>query len=446
MKLNVFFFSLLTLLLTTGAAAAYQLTLDTASWSGLDAIIAYDLIDGSPNSSEVDIDAPLIDGTTFRSASSIEDMFFYNTIEEAVTLGNELVLSFDIGTEGTPVTGFFPDSFSIFLLDSSYLPLFPTTDPTGADSLIQWDIGVGDPTVYAGTLDNSNQNTGPNPVPEPSTTLLFFVGIASIAKISRKRSLSLLLALFFLSNFPTSSYAVSLSPSTELSNQANLDISGLRYNRKTGTFDSIVIIENISQEDIHEPFTLAFPSLPEGVILTNATSISDEGTPFITVDSDDVIHPNEEVEVVLRFVNRTREVFPINFRFIRLEQEISDKEIILGPDADNNGVRDDLEPILDARYPNDSERNAALQVLKNMRNSLATGSRESGFQATIGLFKSFECMYTTIGDDDLAAEEIDYLRDIMMDTRKRVEAWVQSKEKLSGMTLPGEFNNPCELQ
>ncbi len=435
-------FLLLSLSLTLQHATATQLTLDTTSWNGTDVIVAYDLIDGSPNQSKINIGEILVDSISFSVATSIEDLYFYNTFENLVTLGDELIISFNIEIAGSQVDGYFPDSFSIYLLDSStYLSLFSTSDPTGADSLIQWDIGDETPIVYAGTLGDSSQNS--SPVPEPHSLLLFIIGIASFAKFYRKKSFPILLALPLLVNLSSPSWAISLSPSTELSTQTSFDISGLQYNRSTRTFDSIITIKNISTENIQEPFTLTFPSLPAGVVLTNATSISDEGIPFITKNDGDQIVPNEKIKMVLKFTNRTGQLFPINFRFIRLEQTVTDTELIQGPDSDGNGVRDDLDPIIFDRYENEQEYAAAIKVVKNMREATITDTVESAFNAQLSLNKALHCMYTSAGDDN-ARSELEFLRDQMMNTRKRIEAWIRYTNLLSGQSFPIEFDNPCE--
>jgi hypothetical protein len=76
-----------------------------------------------------------------------------------------------------------PDSFSFFLLDDSLfpLPLFATTDPTGADALFIVDI---DGTSGGNLQIFDSINTGvtwtvtpPTAVPLPSTALLLGVGV-----------------------------------------------------------------------------------------------------------------------------------------------------------------------------------------------------------------------------------------------------------------------------
>lgn len=442
MKL-IFFNFLLFYTATSHSATKYDLIVDTSSLHGSQALIAFDLIDGSPGSSLISLDKPKIDGVFSGLGGDIEDLNFYNTFEQEITLGNELILGFSLFQGGVPSTGFLPDSFSIFLLDLFGTPVINTTDPTGANSLIQWDVGLSDPSVFNGRLNISNTT---NNVPEPSTIVLLLVGLLYFLFRRNNKIAIILISSAIFTNATSVLSAPSLSLSTDLALQSELKASGLRLNRQTNTYDSLLTITNKSQTSLDKPFTVAALSLPAGVILSNATAISDEGNPLITIDSGQPLSAGSSINLTLKFVNRTNKAFPLIFRLVRLTQPIPELAKLLGPDIDNNGVRDDLEPVLNSRYENTNERNAAIQILKAMRNGLGlTSSVESAFAATLLVNKSFDCMFTLI-DPVQAESEISFLRDEMMNTRERVTAWILLSEMIAGQSAPIGTSNSCEFQ
>ena len=71
---------------------------------------------------------------------------FFNEFLQQITYGASLSFTLDLTTFGAAT----PDNFSFYLLDSKQFP-FPTSDPTGADSLISINItGPGiTPQVYS---------------------------------------------------------------------------------------------------------------------------------------------------------------------------------------------------------------------------------------------------------------------------------------------------------
>ena len=65
------------------------------------------------------------------------------------------------------------------------------------------------------------------------------------------------------------------------SNEATTMASGLAYSRANQTFDGTVTVRNISDSWLKAPLQVAFPSLPHGVTLANATGML-SGNPYIT--------------------------------------------------------------------------------------------------------------------------------------------------------------------
>lgn len=421
--------------------AAYQLVLDTSSFQGISAIVTYDLVDGTPGSSRIKLAAPLVDGVTFGNEEYLADVYFYNSVSQPVVLGSLLTLEFDLSQGGIFSPGYFPDSFALFLLNESGLPFFPTSDPTGANSLVQWDLGVSAPTVFAGRLQEDS-----NSVSLPNTLALVLTALVGLLwKPHRARSVLVGSGLVLSTSLAVG--APSLQLSTDLGGQTQLSVSGLRLNRQTNTFDSTLTIRNISSQQVDRPFTVAVLDLPAGIILSNATGVALEGVPLITVEGDAPVPPSGTVWVTLKFVNRTNSAFPIALRLVRLDQPVPQAELIQGPDFDANGVRDDLDPILDSRYDSNPElRSAATAVLASMRAGLvASGSVEGAFNAMLRIHRAFDCLASVDrGDPDL--KELEFLRDHMMNSRERVAAWIALTDKVAGQSVPIGTVEPCTAQ
>lgn len=271
--------------------------------------------------------------------------------------------------------------------------------------------------------------------------------LMEVLGLSRHPTMALIIftAVVFLLSDPALS-APTLSTSTDLTAQVRLSTGGLVLNRVTGTFDSTLAITNTSPNAIQKPFSLALYDLPVGVILVNANAVSDEGYPLINITSGSSLVPSAKITQVLKFVNRTNRPFPLSIRLIRLEQPIPSLQLLLGPDANGNGVRDDIEPVLDSRYGGSNAlRNPAIQVLKYTRIGLGeTGSVESAFNALLKISKAYDCMKEKAGSLEVFETEINYLRDIMMDSRERISAWILLPNTAAGQSIPTGNPNACE--
>jgi hypothetical protein len=174
----------------SGQAATIDITIDTSAFNGQTGQLAFDLIDGGPPSNSITLSQLAISGGTlgtpiFTGGASalgsatflLIDSSFFNEVLIPLTIGTQIgfrINSTDLG----PTSSSIPDSFTTFLLDSSGSPLFPTTDPTGADALLQIDAGVQSASVFSSTVTAIA-------TPEPSTGLLIVFG--SLAGILLRR-------------------------------------------------------------------------------------------------------------------------------------------------------------------------------------------------------------------------------------------------------------------
>src|SRR5437763_15415084 len=125
-------------------ALPIQITIDTSLLAGVSTDLAFDLTNGGLPANTVTISGFASNGTLGAASSSgdvtgalpgvvtIGDTGFFNEYLQNITLGSSLTFSFD--TTGNPAApGSFPDGFALFFLDPiTGLPLFATSDVTGA--------------------------------------------------------------------------------------------------------------------------------------------------------------------------------------------------------------------------------------------------------------------------------------------------------------------------
>lgn len=116
---------------------------------------------------------------------------------------------------------------------------------------------------------------------------------------------------------------------------------------------------------------------------------------------------------------------------------------IAGADVNKNGIRDDLEQMLKTHYPGKAKRHAASLVLKGIRKGLVSdGSKEAAFKAVVSVDRALDCMDEVAGPARGAIEN-SFLRDRMLDTPQRIEAWDQLTNEAAGQRAPTEFDHPC---
>jgi len=153
-------------------AAPVKIIVNTAAHAGTNAALAFDFTDGGLPANSLTVSAFETDGTlgthvTIGSGTgslpgtvTVAGTSFFSEYVQNLTLGTTLVFQFD--TTGNAASGnAFPDGFALFLLDGSTgLPLYATTDPTGANALLSFDVGRDNPLkIYSadtglfGTLD-----------------------------------------------------------------------------------------------------------------------------------------------------------------------------------------------------------------------------------------------------------------------------------------------------
>jgi hypothetical protein len=191
------------LLAEPAQAVPYQVLIDTMGLSGTQAQLALDVLDGGPPANAIAISSFSTDGTLGNTSSlgdvtgtlpgpvTLGDGSFFNEHLADLTLGTSLAFIFT-PTGSAPDAASLPDAFTVFLLDPlSGLPLFATTDPTGANALFQYDIDgttLGSLRVFEASkqeitlsIEQARQS-----VPEPATwTLLLLAALAAAPRWRR---------------------------------------------------------------------------------------------------------------------------------------------------------------------------------------------------------------------------------------------------------------------
>jgi hypothetical protein len=148
--------TLLILFLATSASAVttYTVMIDTAALNGSAGKLVFDFTSNNGFSNHVDIlnfttdgtlglpetegglvEGDIILGSNPAHHTRIHDAFFFNELMvNFVSFGNQITFTLEI-SESPSSAGQLPDEFALFLLDSSFHPLFKTSDPLGANAL-----------------------------------------------------------------------------------------------------------------------------------------------------------------------------------------------------------------------------------------------------------------------------------------------------------------------
>ncbi len=124
-------------------------------------------------------------GGDLSSSVTLRDTSFLNNFSQGFSPGT--LLRFTV-TSTTDVDAPIPDRFTFSILDGTGLPI-ATTDPTGADALLAFDLTGDRPTIE--TFGARGFNLGPptvtiQAVPEPSSLVLFCIGLPCVLVYARR--------------------------------------------------------------------------------------------------------------------------------------------------------------------------------------------------------------------------------------------------------------------
>jgi hypothetical protein len=189
------------------ADSIYSVDVNTAPLAGTPAQIAFDFIAGGGPSNTVTVTDFSSDGTlgatsptgavkgTLPGAVTLTDSSFFNEYLTNFTPGTTFSFRLSATTNG-PTSTSLPDEFSLFLLDpTTGMPLFNTSDPTGADSLLALNID-GSPqgalSLYTASGNQATISATPltvSTVPEPRTLVPLAVAILAVIGKTARRSI-----------------------------------------------------------------------------------------------------------------------------------------------------------------------------------------------------------------------------------------------------------------
>jgi len=167
-------------------------------------VLAFDFIDGGAPSNRVTLSDFSSDGSLGSATRSgdaagslpggvaLGDASFFNEYLVPITGAHRIAFDFDY-SNNTPPANAVPDAFSFFLLDAQgQLPLFHTSDPSGADALFALQLDGS----AQGWLTVDVASSGPAAtwsvapvvatVPEPATGWLLLAGLGALGACRRR--------------------------------------------------------------------------------------------------------------------------------------------------------------------------------------------------------------------------------------------------------------------
>src|SRR5262249_32147641 len=121
--------------------------------NGVDAVLAFDFIDGGTPSNSLTLTPLTSDGTQDSTSMTgdvtgtgpwiLNDSSLFNELLVSFnSMGSSLSFSFTT-TDSPRDPASFPDAFSFFIVNTDLSPLITTNDPTGANALFQYSLGEG---------------------------------------------------------------------------------------------------------------------------------------------------------------------------------------------------------------------------------------------------------------------------------------------------------------
>jgi hypothetical protein len=456
LKLSVLLFFSVLAFTSSGFATTFSLTSDTVG-PPTTGIAVIDFIDGDgfDNSfatiSNLSSPANFYDGSFTEPAPGVyqvdDSAFFSSLYIDLVDI--YAGFSFDVdATFGDPGMFGFPDSLVVSIFDEFYSPLFSTTDPLGTDALMVMSFQGTD--IYSPVgFSISMTDDAPVPTPEPGTFILLALGLG-LFFLKRNKFANIGVSIFIFALCATPSQAAF----EDVTNNVTITRSPLAYNRTTQTFDGLITITNNSTDTISSPMFLIVSDVPETVSVNSAASLSAEGYPIVNLPIwPEGLAPGQSISnFKIKFHNPSRARFTAEFIVMAGRGDLppdpgaEGKASLAGVDANNNGVRDDVEIYIELNFSDTPKKKEGLnQLAHTVQNGIVASTEQESMQAASSQSRALECL-EYIAPDDESWKEIETQA---INTPERFNAWMAHQARLSGQVFPSrrlsDWKTSCEF-
>lgn len=117
-------------------------------------------------------------------------------------------------------------------------------------------------------------------------------------------------------------------------------------------------------------------------------------------------------------------------------------QTVSGTDANNNGVRDDIEKVVDA-YPLDTpQKKASLQLAGSIQAALLTSTvLDSAYANAQEMHRAQLCMSSLIEDYTTYSRDIEAKT---LNTEPRIKAWIAFEAEIAGQVFPDPQGAICK--
>jgi len=233
--------------------------------------------------------------------------------------------------------------------------------------------------------------------------------------------------------------------------------SGLVYNRTTQTYNSVLTITNKG------------PALtaPLGIFIsTNNSSVTvsganDQGEIFDSQLPGNSLASGGTAQVTVAFVNPTKTSFVPTARVIAGGQmllqvlqslvgtgalpKLDTSSSLTGPDANQNGIRDDIDTLI-AALPDTAVQRAALsQEARNLQNSLTidTSSPTTLLSLATSIDRGVDCVYQRY-PAAMANDRLKWIQMITVNTMIRSQAYNAFNLSMNGSVIHSHTGVACD--
>lgn len=122
--------------------------------------------------------------------------------------------------------------------------------------------------------------------------------------------------------------------------------------------------------------------------------------------------------------------------------------VIAGTDANNNGVRDDVETYVNAKYPAAAQKAAALQVARTIQSQLLVDKADKTAMAALAIAeeRAVNCVYSKFDGSGTSKPGvvIDELEAVTANTKERLVAYLAFSKAMDGSTGTIPEGDTCE--